>query len=247
MEGSNLIQILTFAAMIALSIFIPLIAQGYGASPGLIGLVVGAYNGFFFLSSYVFGLAADRYGGKYILRFGIFASALFFALQILARDFSSLLIVRCLAGAAAGAFPAALTVYAYAEQKGKIGKFAGSGSLGWAMGALLAGLISVNQTIFAMSSIFFVMAFFISLPMDRAFQRTKEISYVPFKLIRRNARIYVPYFFRALGAQAIWSVFPLYLVWTERTRCWSALHISSTCSPSFSSCSTLRDSGTSIL
>ena len=214
MESSNLIQIFTFAAMIASSIFIPLIAQGYGASPEIIGLVVGVYNGFFFLSSYVFGLMADKYGGKWVLRFGLIASAIFFAVQIFAHDLFSLLIVRCLAGAAAGIFPAALTVYAFAEQKGKMGRFAGSGSLGWALGALLAGLISANQTIFAMSSVFFVMAFFISLPMDRGFQRTKEISYVPFKLIRRNARIYVPYFFRALGAQAIWSVFPLYLVWT---------------------------------
>jgi predicted MFS family arabinose efflux permease len=41
----------------------------------------------------------------------------------------------------------------------------------------------------------------------------KEISILPFSLLRRNARIYIPYLLRSLGAQAIWSIFPLYLVW----------------------------------
>jgi len=214
MEGSNLIQLFTCAAMMASAIFIPLLAQGFGASPGMVGVIVGAYNGFFLLSSYVFGLLSDKYGGRMVLRAGLLLSALFFAAQIFSRDLFSLFLVRSLAGAAAGIFPAALAVYAYSEQKEKIGKFAGSGSLGWAIGAILAGFISNNQSIFLLSSIFFAMAFFMSLQMDRGFQKVKEINYAPFKLIRRNARIYIPYFFRALGAQAIWSVFPLYLVWT---------------------------------
>jgi MFS family permease len=213
MEGSSLIQIFTYASVMASTIFIPIIAQGYGAGPGVIGLLVGAYNLFFLLSSYIFGILADKYGGKYILRAGLFLSALFFAAQILANDVFSLFIVRSLTGAAAGIFPAALAVYAYAEAKGKMGKFSGYGSLGWAIGSILAGLIAFSQTIFIMSSIFFVMAFFISLQMDCCFQKPRAVNLFPLKLIKHNARIYIPYFLRNLGAQTIWSIFPLYLIW----------------------------------
>jgi len=219
-EGSNLIQLLTYTSFMASSIFIPLIAQGFGAGPGVIGLLVGAYNLFYLISTYLFGILADKYGGKYILRLGLLFSAIFFASQILAHDVFSLFIVRSLAGAAAGIFPAALAVYAFSESKGRMGRFSGYGSLGWAVGSILAGLIALSQTIFIMSSIFFVMAFFISLQMDKGFQRIAEPVLFPWKLIRRNARIYVPYFFRSLGAQSIWSIFPLYLVWTGADKLW---------------------------
>lgn len=220
MESSSLIQIFTSAAVMASTIFIPLMAEGFGASPGMVGLLVGAYNAFYLLSSYLFGLLADKYGGKLILRFGLLLSLLFFALQIWANDIHSLFLVRSLVGAAAGIFPAALTVYAYSEHGGKMGRFAGFGSLGWAVGAILAGLISSNQAVFAMSSVFFGIAFFISLQLEGGFQKPKAVNIFPFRMIFRNARIYIPYFFRALGAQAIWSIFPLYLVWTGADKLW---------------------------
>lgn len=212
MESSNLIQLLAYASMMASSIFIPLIAQGFGARPEVIGLVIAAYNGLFFLSSYLFGWLSDRHGGLYILRLGLLFAAICFALQLLAHDVASLLLARSLAGAAAGTFLAALGVYAFAEQKGKMGRFAGAGSLGWALGALLAGLVSNSQLVFAMSALFFLVAFFISLKVEHPFQRAKEVALFPLSLLRRNARIYLPYFLRSLGAQAIWAIFPLYLV-----------------------------------
>jgi len=212
-EGSNLIQVLAYAAIMGSTIFIPIMAQGFGASPEIIGLIVGAYNGFFFLSSYLFGWLSDRHGGRQILRFGLLFAAICFALQAVANNIPSLLLARSLAGAGAGTFLAALGVYAYAEQKGRMGKFAGAGSLGWALGAILAGFISNNQLVFIMSSLFFFIAFFISLQIECPFQKPKEVPLLPFSLLKRNNRIYLPYFFRALGAQAIWSIFPLYLVW----------------------------------
>jgi len=212
MANSNLIQFLAYAAMMSSSIFIPLLAESFGASPGLVGVIVGAYNGFFLLTSYLFGLLADKYGGRYILKIGLVLAAVRFAAQILAHDIFSLLMVRSLAGMTAGIFPAALTVYAYREQSGKLGRFAGFGSLGWAIGALLAGLITQSQLIFAASSFFFLCAFIVSLRLKHGVHEPKKVNIVPWNLVRRNARIYIPYFFRALGAQAIWSIFPLYLV-----------------------------------
>lgn len=220
MESTSLIQFLTSLSIFASSIFIPLIAESYGASPIVIGLVVGIYNAFYFISSYLFGLLADKYGGKYILRAGLFLSIIVFALQVYMQDVFSLFIYRALAGAAVGVFPAVLAVYAYSEHKGKMGRFTGTGSLGWAAGAILAGLIASNQVIFAMSAIFFGMAFFLSLQLEDKFQKPVKVSIIPLPLFWRNARIYIPFFFRALGAQAIWSIFPLYLVWTGADKLW---------------------------
>jgi MFS family permease len=220
MESSSLIQLFSYAAIMASSIFIPLLAQSFGASPALVGLLVGVYNAFYLFSSYLFGLLADKYGGKTILRAGLMISILFFATQMMARDLFSLMIVRALAGAATGIFPAALAVYAYHEYKGKMGLFTGAGSLGWALGAILAGLVSNNQTVFAMSSVFFGIAFFLSLQMKEVPATPHKIKLIPLGLVRRNLRIYLPYFFRALGAQAIWSIFPLYLVWSGADKLW---------------------------
>lgn len=198
-------------------------AEGFGASPGLVGLLVGAYNLFYLLSSYLFGALADKYGGKYILRVGLFLSIVFFAAQVFAKDLFSLFIIRSLAGAGAGIFPAALTVYAYHEYKGRIGRFSGSGSLGWAIGAILAGLIASNQTIFAVSSAFFLIAFFVSLQTADDKAAPQKINLIPLRLIKKNAKIYVPYFFRQLGAQAVWAIFPLYLVLAGADKLWVGL------------------------
>jgi len=220
-EGSNLIQFLTYAAMMASAVFIPIIAQNYGASPGMIGLVVGIYNAAFLLSSYSFGLLTDRYGGKYPLRIGLLIATVFFASQVFTKDINSLLIVRCLAGAAAGIFPAALAVYAYHEHHGKMGKFTGYGSLGWAIGALIAGLIATNQTnIFLAAAIFFLAAFLVSLQMDFSFHKPPGALLVPWRLVKRNLRIYLPYFFRSVGAQTTWAIFPLYLAFTGADMLW---------------------------
>jgi len=220
MEGSSLIQLLSYASIMASAIFIPLIAESFGASVGVIGLLVGVYNLFYLLSSYIFGILADRFGGKYVLRIGLIFSALFFGAQIFAHDIFSLFVVRSLAGAAAGIFPAALAVYAYSESRGKMGRFAGYGSLGWAIGSVLAGLIALSQTIFIMSSIFFAIAFFVSLQIGGGVRKEFAPVLFPWRLIRRNLRVYVPYFFRALGANSIWSIFPLYLVWTGADKLW---------------------------
>src|SRR3989338_4837010 len=220
MESSSLIQLFSYAAMMASSILIPLMAEGFVASPGLVGLIVGSFNLFYLLSSYLFGALADKYGSKYILRLGLFLSVVFFAGQIMAKDLFSLFVIRSLAGAGAGIFPAALAVYAYHEYKGKMGYFAGSGSLGWAVGAVLVGLIASSQTIFLLSSIFFAIAFFLSLQLRETPVVPRKIKLIPFGLVRRNARIYIPYFFRQLGAQAIWAIFPLYLVFTGADMLW---------------------------
>lgn len=220
MFSSNFIQLFASAAMLASTVFIPLIAQNFGAKPLTIGLIVGAYNAFFMVSNYLFGYFSDKYGGKYILRIGLLLSAFVFCLQIFAKDLDSLLWLRSLTGFAAGTFPAALAVYSFKEHKGKMGKFTGYGSLGWGLGALLAGFIINNDLIFLLSAIFFLIAFFLTFQMDLRSHKEKEPALFPVKVFFKNARIYVPYFLRQLGAQAVWSIFPLYLVFSGADKTW---------------------------
>lgn len=220
MLGSNLIQFLTYASLMATSIFIPLMAVGFGATPGTIGFLVGIFNLFYLVSSSLFGVISDRFGGKYVLRGGLLLSALCFTLLIFSHDIFSLFIARSLGGFAAGIFPSALAVYAYSEHAGKMGKFAGFGALGWALGALITGFVASTNMIFFAGALFFSLAFIFSLGMEEHFHLPKESNLFPFDVFKRNLRIYIPYFFRALGAQAIWAIFPLYLVMTGADRLW---------------------------
>lgn len=220
MEISTLISFLTSASLFASQIFISLMVKEWGGSNFLIGLTVSLYFAAFFLSSYIFGKLADRFGPVFFLRLGLLLSTFFFALQMLAHGPLSLLAVRALAGLAAGMFPAALTVYAYAD-RGKIGKFKAYGALGWALGAMLAGLLSSNNLIFAVSAVIFGLAFLFSLRLPDL-PGVKRPSRDPFSwaLFRRNWRVLLPYFLRSVSAQNLWVIFPLYLMHLGGDRFW---------------------------
>ncbi|MFH1387000.1 MAG: hypothetical protein ABIH50_04990, partial [bacterium] len=78
-------------------------------------------------------------------------------------------------------------------------------------GAILAGLVGSYELIFALSAFMVLISFFTagSLPDIRSGQPGKLF---PISLIKKNLRVYVPYFLRAIGAQASWSIFPLFLI-----------------------------------
>lgn len=211
MEKSNLIQFLNNAALFASAIFIPVMAREFGASPLEIGLAVGIFNLTYFAANYLFGILADRFCLRRMVQFGLLFSAVCFLAQLWMNDLFSLLWVRALAGAAAGVFPAALAVYAYEERAGRMGKFNGYTSLGWAFGSVMAGLVGAYHVIFMLSAAMFLVSFFSSLSLSDICQE-RGGSLFPFRLIRKNFRIYFPYFMRAIGAQATWSIFPLFLI-----------------------------------
>lgn len=219
MEKSNLIQFLSSAAILASTIFIPVMAQELGASPLLLGLSVGIFYLAYFASNYLFGILADRLCIRKMVQWGLLISAVLFYLQIFIGDLPTLLIIRFLAGLAAGVFPAALAVYAFGEREGKMGRFTAYNSLGWAAGAVLAGLIGDYNKIFIMSSAFFLVAFYASLSLKEVCS-TEGTAFFPWRLVKKNLRIYWPYFLRAAGAQTTWAIFPLYLMSTGADKFW---------------------------
>ncbi|MFA6431414.1 MAG: MFS transporter, partial [Candidatus Margulisiibacteriota bacterium] len=213
LEISNSIQLLTNIAIFSSSLFIPVMAEELHADGFMIGLIVSIFNLSYFLAGYLFGSLSDRFGAKRILQFGLILSAIFYATQVFAKETGSLLYLRALAGFAAGIFPAALAVYAYEERKGKMGKFTAYGSLGWALGSLMAGFITYYYSIFLAAAFLFLVAFILSFRLGEA--KTKgTFNLFPWRLFIKNARIYIPYLFRAIGAFAVWTMFPLYLMST---------------------------------
>jgi MFS family permease len=219
MEKSNLIQFLSSAAILASTIFIPVMAKELGASPLLLGLAVGIFYLAYFFTNYFFGILADRFCIRKMVQWGLILSAMLFYGQVFINSLPGLLIIRFLAGLAAGTFPAALAVYAFEEREGKMGRFTAYNSLGWAAGAVLAGLIGDYHKIFMMSSAFILVAFYVSLSLKDVCS-TEQASLFPWKLIKKNFRIYLPYFFRAVGAQTTWAIFPLYLMGIGADKFW---------------------------
>ncbi|MBU0630163.1 MAG: MFS transporter [Candidatus Margulisbacteria bacterium] len=220
MEISTLIAFLTNASLFASQLFISVMVKEMGGSNLAVGLTISAYFAAFFLSAYIFGRLADFFGYALFLRLGLLLSTILFALQILARDPFSLLLVRTGAGLSAGMFPAALTVYAF-KDRGLIGKFKAYGALGWALGSMLAGLLVRNNYIFIFSSVLFAVAFLFSLRL-KELPVIKKSSRDPFswELLIRNRDVFLPYFLRSLSAQNLWVIFPLYLMHLGGTRFW---------------------------
>ena len=195
------------AAASASGLFIPLYARAppISASPEQIGFIVAAYNGFILFASFLFGRAADTRGAGRVLRLGILASAVAAIAQPLAFDPWSLAASRAALGFTVGMYPAALLVYSKTADR-LMGKFASYGSLGWALGNLVAGLAAQFDPgafwrVFAISSGLWFVAFFAAAAMPL----------VPLGVIRRNGAVFSMMFVRHTGANMVWVIFPLFL------------------------------------
>ena len=211
MEDSSLIQLFANISIFASAIFIPILAKELGANDFGSGLIVSVFNLTYFISSYLFGILTDTKGAKIFLVAGLLLSTVFFAAQVMAANLVWLFCIRALAGFAAGIFPVALTVYAFNDRAGKMGRFVAFGSLGWALGSVLAGFLICYNPIFIVSAVLFFMAFLISFRFPEVHLKLKA-GFFPLEIWRKNARVYAPYFFRMLGAQTAWGLFPLYLM-----------------------------------
>ncbi|MHA2362662.1 MAG: MFS transporter [Candidatus Hodarchaeales archaeon] len=211
------IQFLSTSAIISTGTFIPIFINDMGLGKDSVTIVVAVYSLLVFISTSLAGRGSDRFGRRIFLQFGLILSCLTFGVQFLANDFYTIFIIRILAGFSAGIFPPALIAYAY-EQRSKMGKFSGIGSLGWAIGNLTAGFIAMYSTgyVFIMSSIFFFVAFLVALKLPKIEEFTKIIknpNYTPsIVIIRKNSPIYVALFFRHSAAHALWTLWPLFLM-----------------------------------
>ncbi len=216
---ANTIQLFTYAAVVLGIVFIPLLAVDVGASYFEVGLIVAAYNLTLFLSSYTFGRASDIYGRRLLLRLGLLISAFSFFLQIFADSILSLMLLRALVGFCIGIYPPVLTAYVY-ERKKSLGKFSAYGSLGWALGSFLAGVIALYDQIFIAGSGMLFLAFLVSLRLPDTRTKRVYVPLFPTRLIWENLLLYLPFLLRHTGALAVWAIFPLFLMNLGADRFW---------------------------
>lgn len=204
-----IIQLLTNLGLTLSTLFIPLFAEELKASPFEIGIIVSAYNGSLFVSSFIFGRIADIYGKKRVIMTGLLAASIIFAGQIFIYDIRSMLVMRILTGLAAGVFPAALTTLVF-ETGGPLGRYSALGSLGWAMGGLIAGFVKGYNALFLLSSAVFLVSFSSSLKIREREARI-EGRLFSFDVLRKNFREYFSFLLRHTGAMGVWAVYPLFL------------------------------------
>jgi MFS family permease len=206
-------------AVVSVLIFIPLIAQSFGASPATIGILVATYQGMIFLSSALFGRWSDLKGRKIFVVLGLLFSSVVFFAHHFASSIHLLFVIRALAGLAIGIFPAAIIAYVY-EQNSKLGRFTSIGSLGWGIGSVFAGIIAVYQNLFTLSSLLYFASFLFALFFLKQTKKHIEQPFFDWRIIKRNWRVYLSFLLRHSGAFGIWAIFPLFLSYLGANKFW---------------------------
>lgn len=212
MQRNFAIQVASHAAVSCASFSVALFAVELGASAWHVGVMGAAWGLAQLASSWTFGRAADVHGRRRIVQAGLAASALAVLLHVFAHDAWSLLAARALFGLAAGSFPAALTSLAFDENR-KLGKFTGLGALGFSLGVLLGGFVSLagHSAVFVASAALLAVGFAVSLAMRYPAEHPVHVPVFPREVIARNAPAYAAVVLRHAGAMGAWCVFPLFL------------------------------------
>jgi len=201
------------AAILSAFTYVPILARDYlGADEFYVTVLVAGYATAALVSSYIFGRAGDIHGRRIVLRIGLLIAALSFAMLMLVQDETTLFVVRVINGFAVGMHPGALAAYAY-DSHMPMGRFASFGALGWGVGTFLTGIAATQDiySAFALSSLFFVVAFASALtlpPVDRVRVR---VPLFPIETLKRNFAVYAAVFIRHSSAFAIWTLWPLFL------------------------------------
>lgn len=205
------------------AIFVPIYAKIFHATDTQIGIIVASYGFSLLISSFIFGRASDIYGRRKFIKIGLFFSFLFYLLTILASSPAMLAILRAFSGFFMGVLLAPLMAYTH-DSGQKMGNFSSYGALGWAIGGVLGGIIAwlaqgyftrdlaAIWAVFLFSSLILAVSFAISLGLEKVPAKYIKTPFLPVELVRRDLGVYIPNLLRNLGANAVWVIFPLFLV-----------------------------------
>lgn len=213
------IQFFANLAPTLILIYIPLIAQSYGASPVKIGLVVSIYHAMIFVAGIIFGRLADLKGRKNFIILGLGLAAAAFIGHLFIRNIASLFIIRAFAGFAVGIFPAALLTYAY-EKNNALGRFSSIGSLGWGIGSIIAGIVAVYHKLYILAGLFYLITFLLAIFTLEKTPVTIKQTFWDLSVIKKNWRIYLTFLMRHAGAFGIWAIFPIFLASLGANKLW---------------------------
>lgn len=154
-----------------------------------------------------FGRLGDTVGRKKMVILGFLVSAVVFYGHNFIRDLRSLFIIRMCAGIGAAMVPGPLAALLGSAS---VGVFTASGSFGFMLASLLAGVLHENGWVFTTSAVMCVIGMLLTLGVREHVKRLR-VPFFPWQIIKKNADIYLPYFIRHSAASAIWAIFPIYL------------------------------------
>ncbi|MCX7912506.1 MAG: MFS transporter [Dehalococcoidales bacterium] len=218
----GVINLLTNFAVEASNVFIPLYAREIGASDLEVGFMAAASGIAFFASSFIFGRLSDIHGRMAFIRIGLAITALSYLTQLFARTPLTLIMARASIGFALGINSSVLMAYTYENQR-QIGHFVSYGALGWLLGAVSAAIIKEYHALFITSAVIAFFAFLTSFFLvEKAISRM-QVARIPVALFKADYRIYLGFFLRQLGGNAIWAIWPLYQASIGATKLWIAL------------------------
>jgi MFS family permease len=160
-----------------------------------------------FFSSIIFGRLGDILGRKKLIIIGFAVSGLAFLGHNLIKDILTLFIFRGLAGIGVGIIPGSLTALAWGSP---IGIFTALGSLGYTTGNFLAGALKQDSLIFSTSALFCLIGLSLTFLIKEKPKRI-AVPLFPYKIVKKNLNVYLPFLIRHSAASAIWAIFPIYL------------------------------------
>ncbi|MDD5338780.1 MAG: MFS transporter [Dehalococcoidales bacterium] len=216
------INLLTNCAVETSNVFIALYAQEQGATNFEVGLMAAAGGISFLVASLLFGRLSDIHGRLSYIRIGLGMTALAYLTQLLAQTPMALVAARALIGFALGINSSAIMAFTYENQR-QIGSFISYGALGWLIGALIALVVKSYNGLFIVSSVLTFLAFLISFLLQEKTVTRMRVSLFPVNLIKADYKIYLAFFLRQLGGNAIWAIWPLYQAGIGATKVWIAL------------------------
>ncbi len=214
MKSLYLIMFLANTSVGLSLLFIPVLTTAYGISFFDLGLIGTAYGLASFFSYALFGRLSDIMGKrKYFIQIGLAVSCTAFFLQLLMRDLGTMLMMRGFAGFSLGifSFPMLAYVSKLSGHREKVAWYAGFGSLGWFTGYFIGGVASDPSLAFLLSGVLLLIGFALSFSLREVGH--SKVQVMPFvDIVKRNFTVYLTYFLRQMGAQAIWIIFPIFLI-----------------------------------
>jgi MFS family permease len=216
------INLLTNYGIESSNVFIALYAQEKGASNLEVGLIAAVSGIAFFVSSFIFGRLSDIHGRMNFIRIGLGLTAVSYLSQLFAQTPMTLLAARAFIGFGLGINSSVMMAYTYENQR-QIGSFISYGALGWLIGALTALVLKNYASLFILSASVTFIAFLISFLLQEKPAKRMKIGMFPVALIKADYRIYLAFFLRQMGANAIWAIWPLYQASIGATKLWIAL------------------------
>ena len=172
------------------------------------------------ISNAFFGRLSDNRGRKPFLLIGLILSSISTIFYIFPGNLWTYLLARIFNGISLGIFPASLIGLA-SDNKVKLGWLSSFGSMGWAIGGLVGGIIADYYNlrfVFVFSSLMYLSAFILSsrikdentqIYSSRQLQTNRKIRYR--EVIKSHWIIYFTLIIRHGTANGIWIFWPIFL------------------------------------